>query len=182
MAAFAQNSASSSLASARLRSLLGVIHRTMCSASCIFIRRFVLWAASSTLNFRTGYISFPPWAGIARSALCKCRLQDAVIAIVDGLVCPVAHADNILRVEQRVRVLQHVLFRQRVQVVDNNAWSYGLAVPYHPVRDLVVSACQVAPAIPHNDLIPEHPPLPRLVKVLVQIPVKAKGVVANSPM
>lgn len=179
MAAFAQNSASSSFVRARLRSLLGEMHRTMCSASCIFIRRFVLWAASSTLNFRTGYISFPPWAGITRSSLCIYRLQDAVISVVDGLVCPVTHADNILRVKQGIRVLQHVLFRQRVQVVDNNAWSYGLAVPYHPVHDLVVRARQVASAIPHDDPVPERPPLSRLVEVLVQVPVKAKGVIPN---
>ena len=182
MAAFAQNSASSSFVRARLRSLLGEMHRTMCSASCIFIRRFVLWAASSTLNFRTGCISFPPWAGVARSAFCKCRLQDAVISVVDGLVCPVTHADNILRVQQRSRVPQHVFLRQRVQMVDNNARPNGFAVPYHPVCDLVVGAGQVTPAVPYNDSVPECPPLPRLVKILIQIPVKTKRVIAHRSM
>lgn len=92
---------------------------------------------------------------------------------------PVTHADNVLRVQQRIRMLQHVFFRQRVQVVDDDSRPDGLAVSYHPVRDLAVSTCQVAPAIPHDDPVPERPPLSRLVEVLVQVPVKAKGVVSN---
>lgn len=95
---------------------------------------------------------------------------------------PVTHADHVLRVEQRVRVLQHVLFRQRVQVVDNNAWSYGLSVPYHPVCDLMVRATKVTSRIPYNNPVPELPPFSRLIEVLIQIPVKPERVVANSPM
>ena len=182
MAAFAQNSASSSLVSARLRSLLGVIHRTMRSASSIFICRFVLWAASSTLNFRTGCISFPPWAGVARSSFRIHGLQDRVVPVVDGLVCPVAHADHILRVKQRIRVADHVFFCQRVQMVDNNARPDGFAVSYRPVRDLVVRTAKVASRIPYNDPVPELPPFSRLIEVLIQIPVKPERVVANSPM
>lgn len=92
---------------------------------------------------------------------------------------PIAHADYILRVQQCVRVLNHVLFCQRVQMVDNNARPNGLSVSYHPVGDLVVGTSQIAPCIPHNDFVPELPPLSRLVKALVQPPVKAKGIVSN---
>lgn len=137
---------------------------------------------TSFIILKLSKASFSPRAGVTWSSFYVHRLQDRVISVVDGLVCPVTHADNILRVKQGIRVLQHVLFRQRVHVVDNNAWSYGLAVPYHPICDLVVSTCQIASAVPHNDLIPEHPPLPRLVKVLIQIPVKAKGVIPNFPV
>lgn len=92
---------------------------------------------------------------------------------------PIAHADHVFRVQQCVRVLKHVLFRQRVQMVDNNAQPDGFAVSYHPVGNFMVFAREVAPCVPHNDPVPELPPLSRLVKALVQPPVKAKGIVSN---
>lgn len=94
-------------------------------------------------------------------------------------MCTVTYADHILRVQQCVRVLKHVLFCQRVQMVDNNARPNWLSVSYHPIRDLVVGTAKVASCIPHNDPVPELPPLSRLVKALVQPPVKAKGIVSN---
>ena len=92
---------------------------------------------------------------------------------------PIAHTYHVFRVQQCIRVLEHVLFRQRVQMVDNNARPDGLSVSYHPVGDLVVFARKVTPSVPHNDPVPELPPLSRLVKALVQPPVKAKGIVSN---
>ncbi len=92
---------------------------------------------------------------------------------------PIAHADHVFRVQQCVRVLKHVLFCQRVQMVDNNARPNWLSVSYHPIRDLVVGTAKVASCIPHNDPVPELPPFSRLVKILVQISVKAKGIVSN---
>lgn len=87
---------------------------------------------------------------------------------------PVTHTDHVLRVKQCIRVPDHILFRQRVQVVDNNARTDGFAASYHPVRDLVLRMCQIAAHVPHNDLVPELPPFSRLVKVLVQVSVKAE--------
>ena len=95
---------------------------------------------------------------------------------------PVTHTDHVLRVKQCIRVPDHILFRQRVQVMDDDSRPDGLSVPYHPVHDLVVRARQVASAIPHNDPVPELPPFSRLIEVLIQIPVKPERVVANSPM
>ena len=94
-------------------------------------------------------------------------------------MCPVTHADNILRVEQCIRMADHVFFRQRVQMVDNNARPDGFAVLYHPIRDFAVRTAKVASRIPHNDPVPELPPFSRLVKALVQISVKAKSVKSN---
>lgn len=71
----------------------------------------------------------------------------------------VAYADHIFWVQQCVRVLKHVLFCQRVQMVYNNARPNGLSISYHPVGDLVVGTSQIAPCIPHNDPVPELPPL-----------------------
>ena len=92
---------------------------------------------------------------------------------------PITHADHVFRVQQCVRVLEHVLFRQRIQMVNNNARPNGFAVSYHPVGDLVVFARKVTPSIPHNDPVPELPPLSRLVEILIQPSVKAKGIVSN---
>ena len=64
-------------------------------------------------------------------------------------------------------------------MVNNNARPDGLPVSYHPVGNFMVFAREVAPCVPHNDPVPELPPLSRLVKALVQPPVKAKGIVSN---
>lgn len=64
-------------------------------------------------------------------------------------------------------------------MVDNNERPNVLSISYHPVGDLVVGTSQIAPCIPHNDPVPELPPLSRLVKILVQISVKAKGIISN---
>ena len=95
---------------------------------------------------------------------------------------PVTHTDHVLRVKQCIRVPDHILFRQRGQVMDDDSRPDGLSVPYHPVCDLMVRATKVTPAVPHNDSVPELPPFSRLIEVLIQIPVKPERVVANSPM
>lgn len=64
-------------------------------------------------------------------------------------------------------------------MVDDNARPDGFTVPYHPVRDLMVRTAKVASRIPYNDPVPECPPLPRLVEVLVQVPVKPERVKSN---
>lgn len=92
---------------------------------------------------------------------------------------PVTHTDHVLRVKQCIRVPDHILFRQRVQMVDNNTRPDGFAVLYHPIRDLAVRTAKIASRIPYNDLVPELPPFSRLVKALVQISVKAKSIVSN---
>ena len=56
-------------------------------------------------------------------------------------------------------------------MVNNNARPDGLPVSYHPVGNFMVFAREVAPCVPHNDPVPELPPLSRLVK--------AKGIVSN---
>lgn len=98
---------------------------------------------------------------------------------MDGLVGAVTHAYHVIRVQQCICVPQHVLFGQRVQVVDDDLRPDQLAIPYHPVRDLVLRMCQIAAHVPHNDLVPELPPFSRLVKILIQVPVKPKGVVPH---
>lgn len=95
---------------------------------------------------------------------------------------PVTHTDHILRIEQRICMANHVFFRQRVQMVDNNARPDGFAVLYHPIRDLAVRTAKVTSRIPYNDLVPELPPFSRLVKALVQISVKAECVMPDSAM
>lgn len=95
---------------------------------------------------------------------------------------PVTHTDHILRVEQRICMADHVFFRQRVQMVDNNARPDWFAVSYHPIRDLAVRTAKVTSRIPYNDLVPELPPFSRLVKALVQISVKAECVMPDSAM
>ena len=92
---------------------------------------------------------------------------------------PVTHTDHVLRVKQCIRVPDYILFRQRVQMVDNNTRPDGFAVLYHPIRDLAVRTAKIASRIPYNDLVPELPPFSRLVKALVQISVKAKSVKSN---
>lgn len=95
---------------------------------------------------------------------------------------PVTHTDHVLRVKQCIRVPDHILFRQRVQVMDDDSRPDGLSVPYHPVCDLMVRTAKVASRIPYNDLVPELPPFSRLVKALVQISVKAKCIMPDSAM
>ena len=64
-------------------------------------------------------------------------------------------------------------------MVNDDPWPDGFAVLYHPVGNFMVFARKVTPRVPHNDFVPELPPLSRLVKALVQPPVKAKGIVSN---
>lgn len=94
----------------------------------------------------------------------------------------IRHADHILRVEQCFPVLENILFRQRVDVVYRNARPAHLSAADRDVRDWVVFASEVAASVPHDDPVPELPPLLRAVKVLVQVSVKPEGVLPHLPM
>lgn len=67
-------------------------------------------------------------------------------------------------------------------MVDDDAWSDKLSVSDNPVRNLMVRNTKVASHVSNNNFVTEHPPLSRLVKVLIQIPVKSKCIVPNSTM
>lgn len=121
-------------------------------------------------------VLFPPWAGIARLSFLVDRLQDAVIPIMDGLVRPVAYTDYIFWVKQSLRVVQHILFCQWVQMVNYNARTDGDSVPDDPICNGMVFAPHVAAVIPNDNSIPEIPPFSRPVKVLIQPSVKPEGV------
>ena len=54
-----------------------------------------------------------------------------------------------------------------------------LSIVCHNVCDGMVFTPEVASPVPYDDPVPELPPLSRLVKALVQPPVKAKGIVSN---
>lgn len=101
---------------------------------------------------------------------------------MDGLVGRIRHTDHILRVEQCFPVLENILFRQRVDVVYRNARPAHLSAADRDVRDWVVFASEVASSVPHDDPVPELPPLLRAVKVLVQVSVKPEGVLPHLPM
>lgn len=97
-------------------------------------------------------------------------------------MCPVGYTNHIIRVKQTLSMLQHVFFRNRVYVVDDNARSDKLSISDNPVRNLVVGNAEVTPHVPNDNFVTEHSPFSGLVKILVQIPVKPKGVLSNSTM
>ena len=102
---------------------------------------------------------FPPWAGVARSAHFVCRLQHILVSIMDGLVCRIRYADDVLRVKQRFPVLQDVLFRQRVDVVYRNTRPAHLSTVCHNVCDGLVFAPEVMASVSHDYPVPELLPL-----------------------
>lgn len=128
------------------------------------------------------FILFPPRAGIPCCSLAIRYLRPVPGAVMDGLVCRIRHADNILWVKQCFPVLENILFRQRVDVVYRNAHPAHLSAADRDVRDRVVFTSEVASSVPHDDPIPELPPLLRAVKVLVQVSVKPKGIFTNLSM
>lgn len=128
------------------------------------------------------FILFPPRAGVPCCSLAIRHLRPASGAIVDGLVCRIRHADDILRVEQRFPVLENILFRQRVDVVYRNARPAHLSSAGCDVCDRMVFAPEVTASVPHDDPVPELPPLLRAVKILVQVSVKPEGVLSHRPV
>lgn len=67
-------------------------------------------------------------------------------------------------------------------MVDDDAWSDKLSVSDNPVRNLMVRNTKVASHVPNNNFVTKHPPLSGLVKVLIQVSVKAKCIMPNSTM
>ena len=67
-------------------------------------------------------------------------------------------------------------------MVDDDAWSDKLSVSDNPVRNLMVRNTKVASHVPNNNFVTKHPPLSGLVKVLIQVSVKAKSIMPNSTM
>lgn len=67
-------------------------------------------------------------------------------------------------------------------MMDDDFRPDGNSVPDDPIRNWMVFASKVTAVIPDYDLIPEHPPFPRLVKVLIQPSVKPEGVCPHFPV
>lgn len=121
---------------------------------------------------------FPPWAGVARFSISIRQVFLLTCPVVDDLMRRRRNTNGVLRIQQFFAVPEDVFFCYGVQVVDADLRPYRHAVPQHPVRDRVIRASKVASAVPCNDFVPELPPLPRLVEVLVQPPVKPEGVLS----
>ena len=66
--------------------------------------------------------------------------------------------------------------------MNDDAWSNKLSVSDNPVRNLMVRNTKVTSHVPNNNFVTEHPPFSRLVKVLIQVSVKAKSIMPNSTM
>ena len=92
------------------------------------------------------------------------------------------NTNDVLRVKQILAVLKNVIFCYGVYVVDGDLRSDRLSIPQYPVCDRMVFAPQVVSHVPGDDLVPELPPLSRLVEVLVQPSVKPKGVSPHFPV
>jgi hypothetical protein len=66
--------------------------------------------------------------------------------------------------------------------MNDDAWSNKLSVSDNPVRNLMVRNTKVTSHVPNNNFVTEHPPFSGLVKVLIQVSVKAKSIMPNSTM
>lgn len=128
------------------------------------------------------FILLPPRAGVARFSLSIRKMRLFPCPVMDGLMCHRRNTNGVLRVQQFVAVPDHIFFRDRIQMVDADAWPHGSSIPQHPVCDGMVFASQVAAIVPCNDPVPELPPLSRLVEILVQPSVKPKGVSPYFPV
>lgn len=67
-------------------------------------------------------------------------------------------------------------------MMDNDVWSDKLSASDNPVRNLMVRNAKVASHVSNNNFVTKHPPLSGLVKVLIQVSVKAECVMPNSTM
>ena len=79
-------------------------------------------------------------------------------------------------------MLQYVFFCNRVYVMDNDAWSDKLSASDNPVRNLVIRNTKITSHVSNDNFVTEHPPLSGLVKILVQVSVKAKCIMPHSAM
>lgn len=78
---------------------------------------------------------------------------------MDDLMRRRRNTNGVLRVQQFFAVPEDVFFCNRVDVVDRDFRPDRFSVPDHPVCDRMVLAPKIAAVIPHNDLVPELPPL-----------------------
>jgi hypothetical protein len=67
-------------------------------------------------------------------------------------------------------------------MVNDDTWSDKFSVSDNPVRNLMVRNAKIAPHVSNNNFVTKHPPLSGLVKVLIQVSVKAECVMPNSTM
>ena len=67
-------------------------------------------------------------------------------------------------------------------MMDNDAWSDKLSASDNPVRNLVIRNAKVTSHVSNDNFVTEHPPLSGLVKILVQVSVKAECVMPDSTM
>ena len=67
-------------------------------------------------------------------------------------------------------------------MVNDDTWTDKFSVSDNPVSNLVIRNTKVASHVPNNNFVTEHPPFSRLVKILVQVPVKSKCIMPNSTM
>ena len=64
-------------------------------------------------------------------------------------------------------------------MVNDDTWSDKFSVSDNPVRNLMVRNAKIAPHVSNNNFVTKHPPLSGLVKVLIQVSVKAKSIKSN---
>ncbi len=64
-------------------------------------------------------------------------------------------------------------------MVNDDTWSDKFSVSDNPVSNLMIRNTKVASHVPNNNFVTEHPPFSGLVKILVQISVKAKSIKSN---
>ena len=67
-------------------------------------------------------------------------------------------------------------------MVNDDAWSNKFSASDNPVRNLMLRNAKVTSHVSNDNFVTEHPPLSGLVKILVQIPVKAKCIMPHSAM
>ena len=99
---------------------------------------------------------------------------------MNSLMRSVGYANYIVGVKQAFSMLQHVFFCNRVYMMDNDAWSDKLSASDNPVCNLVIRNTKITSHVSNDNFVTEHPPLSGLVKILVQIPVKAKCIMPHS--
>ena len=101
---------------------------------------------------------------------------------MNSLMRSVGYANHIIGVEQALSVLQYVFLCNRVYVMDNDTRSDRFSISDNPIRNLMLRNAKVTSHVSNDNFVTEHPPFSRLVKVLIQIPVKSKCIMPNSAM
>ena len=101
---------------------------------------------------------------------------------MNSLMRSVGYANHIIGVEQALSVRQYVFFCNRVYMMNDDAWSNKFSASDNPVRNLMLRNAKVTSHVSNDNFVTEHPPLSGLVKILVQVSVKAECVMPNSAM